>query len=110
MRLLHIGNKNGSVHLIFKIATFALLQLIGIHLSLVLSRAVLRLLRMRLLKLGTLFLAAHSCAEVAFYTFDQVEPQISLYLELVRNGTLTTRGQSPTGCALAVRILSSATS
>jgi hypothetical protein len=60
---------------------------------------------MRLLRLSTLFLAAHSCAEVAVHTVDEVVSQVSRYLELIENGIITTRSQLPTSCTLAVRIL-----
>lgn len=57
---------------------------------------------MWLLSLSILLLAAPG-VEVAAYTLDQVEAQFSSYLKLAENGRLSTRGQSPIGCTLAVR-------
>lgn len=62
---------------------------------------------MRLLSLSALLLAARG-VEVAAYTMDYVKAQVSSYLELAENGTMSTRGQLPSSCALAVRKLSSA--
>ena len=61
---------------------------------------------MRLLSLCALFLAGRGI-EAAAYTLEQVEAQVSSYLQLAENGTLSTRGQLPSGCTLAVRTHSS---
>lgn len=58
--------------------------------------------RMRLLGLSILLLAAPG-VKAAAYTLDQVEAQFSSYLQLAENGWLSTRGQLPFGCTLAVR-------
>lgn len=56
---------------------------------------------MRLLRLCALFLAGRGLTAAA-YTLDQVETQVSAYLQGAADGTLRTRGQSLSGCTLAV--------
>ena len=58
--------------------------------------------------------AFEAVAQNTTLTLDDVDSQVSDFLQLIQNGSISTRGTSsrallPSGCALAVRLISQST-